>query len=83
MKSLNQRKVSVNSVGPKVINIGGASLFKQSSSSPINKHKELTEFLSNSINCNPAFNMVEKSGTQEGNKRKVDLIEDGKVSLYH
>ena len=49
----------------------------------MNKHKELTEFLSNSINCNQVFNIVEKSGTQEGNKRRVDLIEEGKVSLYH
>jgi hypothetical protein len=33
-KSISQRKVSVNSVGPKVVNVGGASLFKQESSSP-------------------------------------------------
>ena len=71
----------MNSVGTKVVTIGGASLFKQDSASPKNKHKELAEFLSNSIAGKTAnINVVEKSGTQQGNKRRPDLVAEGSVS---
>ena len=76
--------MSLNSVGPKVVTIGGASLFKQDSASPQNKHKELTEFLQNSIAGKSVnINMVEKSGTQEGNKRRQEIMGDGSVSDFH